>query len=441
MILLPAALTGTTIAFPEIELDFGSNRATLSWILSGYAITTAAFTLLGGQLSDRLGSRLMFTRGMALFFLGSLLCTFSPNVSLLIAGRTIQGIGAAIYAPASLAMVLLRFHKSQHALAIGIWAASVPIGSALSPTIASLILEVADWRWMFAVQTIAALGVLLAIGLLKAKKATEGIFKNEALDYFGIPIGTAAIGFLALGIVQGPRWGWGSWGIVLSFLASALLFPIFLYRNKSQAVPLIDFKLFSIPTFTTANVVSLGVSLVGSSVWLLWPIHLSTVWEYSQIQIGLAITPTPLLAGVVSIGTGRWVQNYGYRGILLLGTALLVAANCWFIIFYGAEVNYWGRMFPGLVLYGLAMGLTFAPLNSAALSEVSEQVYGRANATFLTGRAMCSAVGIAILVAIIGDSTGSDALPSFRNAFIFLGGVSVLSSSMVAAIWPKGPQT
>ena len=441
MILLPAALTGTTIAFPEIELDFGSNRATLSWILSGYAITTAAFTLLGGQLSDRLGSRLMFTRGMALFFLGSLLCTFSPNVSLLIAGRTIQGIGAAIYAPASLAMVLLRFHKSQHALAIGIWAASVPIGSALSPTIASLILEVADWRWMFAVQTIAALGVLLAIGLLKAKKATEGIFKNEALDYFGIPIGTAAIGFLALGIVQGPRWGWGSWGIVLSFLTSALLFPVFLYRNKNQVVPLIDFKLFSIRTFTTANIVSLGVSLVGSSVWLLWPIHLSTVWEYSQIQIGLAITPTPLLAGVVSIGTGRWVQNYGYRGILLLGTAILVAANCWFIIFYGAEVNYWGRMFPGLVLYGLAMGLTFAPLNSAALSEVSEQVYGRANATFLTGRAMCSAVGIAILVAIIGDSTGSDALPSFRNAFIFRGGVSVLSSSMVAAIWPKGPQT
>ena len=87
------------------------------------------------------------------------------------------------------------------------------------------------------------------------------------------------------------------------------------------------------------------------------------------------------------------------------------------------------------------MGLTFAPLNSAALSEVSEQVYGRANATFLTGRAMCSAVGIAILVAIIGDSTGGDALPAFRNAFIFLGGVSALSSSMVAAVWPKGPQT
>ena len=111
MILLPAALTGTTIAFPEIELDFGSNRATLSWILSGYAITTAAFTLLGGQLSDRLGSQRMFTRGMLLFFFGALVCTFSPNVSFLIAGRTMQGIGAAIYAPSSLAMVLLRFLK------------------------------------------------------------------------------------------------------------------------------------------------------------------------------------------------------------------------------------------------------------------------------------------------------------------------------------------
>ena len=437
MILLPAALTGTTIAFPEIELDLGSNRATLSWILSGYAITTAAFTLLGGQLSDRLGSQRMFTRGMLLFFLGALLCTFSPNVSFLIAGRTMQGIGAAIYAPSSLAMVLLRFHKTHHALAIGIWAASVPIGSALSPTLASLILEIADWRWMFAVQTIGGAAVVIAIVLHKAKEISVEIIATESLDILGIPIGTAAIGCLALGIVQGPRWGWTSWGTILAFIASATLFPIFLYRNKGQPLPLIDFKLFSIPTFTTANAVSLGVSLVGSSVWLLWPIHLSTVWEYSQIQIGLAITPTPLLAGVVSIGTGRWVQNYGYRGILIAGTALLVAANCWFISLYGSDVNYLGKMFPGLVLYGVAMGLTFAPLNSAALSEVPEQVYGRANATFLTGRAMCSAVGIAILIAIIGDSVGVEALPAFRNAFIFLAAVSTLSFLMVGALWPK----
>ena len=145
-----------------------------------------------------------------------------------------------------------------------------------------------------------------------------------------------------------------------------------------------------------------------------------------------------LLAGVVSIGTGRWVQNYGYRGILIAGTALLVAANCWFISFYGSDVNYLGKMFPGLVLYGVAMGLTFAPLNSAALSEVPEQVYGRANATFLTGRAMCSAVGIAILIAIIGDSVGLEALPAFRNAFIFLAAVSTLSFLMVVILWPKG---
>ena len=437
MILLPAALTGTTIAFPEIELNFGSNRATLSWILSGYSITTAAFTLLGGQLSDRLGSRVMFIRGVFLFFLGSVLCTVSPNVGLLIAGRTIQGVGAAIYAPASLAMVLRRFHRTHHALAIGIWAASVPIGSALSPTIASFILEIADWRWMFAVQTVGAMSVLFAIAFFKEKEGSRGSSVRGPMDYWGIPIGTAAIGFLALGIVQGPRWGWMSWDTILAFAASLVLFPLFMHRNKDQSMPLVDFTLFSIPTFRTANVVSLGVSLVGSSVWLLWPIHLATVWEYSQIQIGLAITPTPLLAGLVSIGTGRWVQTYGYRGILSVGTALLVLGNIWLIIFYGSEVHYWGRMFPGLVLYGLAMGLTFAPLNSAALADVPEQVYGRANATFLTGRAMCSAIGIAILVAIIGDSAGLDALPAFRNAFIFLAGVSAGSFLLVLSIWPR----
>ncbi len=437
MILLPAALTGTTIAFPEIELNLGSNRATLSWILSGYSITTAAFTLLGGQLSDRLGSRVMFVRGVFLFFFGSVLCTASPNVGLLIAGRTIQGVGAAIYAPASLAMVLRRFDRNNHPMAIGIWAASVPIGSALSPTIASFILEIADWRWMFAVQAIGAISVLLAIAFFKEKERSEDSVVRYPVDFWGIPIGTAAIGFLALGIVQGPRWGWVSWDTILAFTASLILFPLFMHRNKDQAMPLVDFTLFSIPTFRTANVVSLGVSLVGSSVWLLWPIHLATVWEYSQIQIGLAITPTPLLAGLVSIGTGRWVQTYGYRGILSAGTALLVLGNIWFIFFYGSDVHYWARMFPGLVLYGLAMGLTFAPLNSAALADVPEKVYGRANATFLTGRAMCSAIGIAILVAIIGDSVGRGALPAFKNAFIFLTGVAAVSLLLVLAIWPK----
>ncbi len=352
-------------------------------------------------------------------------------------GRTLQGIGAAIFAPASLAMVLGVFPQSKHALTIGIWAAAVPIGSALSPTIASFILEIADWRWMFAIQGLGAILVIAAILPLGQTVRVQKSFENKSVDYWGIPIGSASIGFLALGIVQGPRWGWMSWETILAFAAALLLFPLFIYRNKDQVIPLVDFKLFTIPTFTTANIVSLGVSLVGSSVWLLWPIHLASVWEYSQIQIGLAITPTPLLAGIVSIGTGWWVQTYGYRGTLLIGTGILALANMWFIFFYGSDVHYWGRMFPGLVLYGLAMGLTFAPLNSAALADVPENVYGRANATFLTGRAICSAIGIAILVAIIGDSTGIEALPAFRKAFIFLSGLSIVSFCVVASIWPK----
>lgn len=440
MILLPAALTGTTIAFPEIEESFGSSRATLSWILSGYSITTAAFTLLGGQLSDRLGSRTMFIRGMFFFLVGAAACTFAPNVGILIFGRTLQGIGAALFAPASLAMVLARFQRAQHALAIGIWAAAVPIGSALSPTLTSFILEIAEWRWVFAVQSLGALGVILAISSIRVPDRTQSRVEEDSVDYWGIPIGTTAIGLLALGIVQGSSWGWFSLETVLVFLASVLLFPLFLYRNKDQAIPLIDFKLFSIPTFSYANAVSLGVSLVGSSVWLLWPLHLSTVWDYSQIQIGLAITPTPLLAGLVSLGTGRWVQTYGYRGILSIGTVLLIIGNLWFLFFYGSEVHYWGRMFPGLVVYGIAMGLTFAPLNSAALAEVPEQLYGRANATFLTGRAMCSAIGIAILIAILGESTGLEAMPAFRNAFIFLAAVSIGSFLLVLAVWKTIPR-
>lgn len=435
MVLLPAASTGANIAFPEINADLGSSRSVLSWIITGYTIATAAFTLLGGQLSDRLGSKRMFLSGLALFLTGALISAIAPSVAVLIAGRLVQGVGGALFLPSSLALVLSQFPQDRHSFVIGLWAAAIPIGSALSPTLTAWGIDAMSWRWVFGIQAILAALVFVGLSAVKADSARHGL--EHQPDYLGVPIGTAAVGLLALGIVQGPRWGWTSGWTLAAFAGTAVLLPIFISRVRSHAVPLLDLDLFSIPSFRFANLVSLGVSLVGSSVWLLWPIHLKTVWGYSDFKIGLAITPTPFMAGVLAVLTGKLVEKHGYRPFLIVGVGSLVLANLWFVFFYGEDPNYWGAMFPGLVLYGMAMGLSFVPLNGAALMHIDETAYGRANAAFNTGRALAGAMGIAMLIAIIGDQTGVEAMPAFDRAFVALALVSAASLLITVLFWPR----
>lgn len=435
MVLLPAATTGTNLAFPEIEADLDTRRALLSWILSGYSIATAAFTLLGGQLADRLGSRKMFLTGMVGFVAGAGISTVAPNVGVLICGRVVQGIGAALFLPSSLAMVLPEFPRRRHPGIIGIWAAAIPVGSSLSPTLTSFVLEFFSWRWVFGIQMGAGLGVLaVALWLGSGRPSPRS---ERRPDYLGVPVGTAMMALLALAIVQGPRWGWLSGGVLGSFAGALALLPVFVHRSRTQPDPLLDLRLFSEPIFRFANAVSFGVSMVGSSVWLLWPIHLTTVWGYSEFEVGLAITPTPVLAGLFSVITGRWAERIGYRGMLIAGGGLLVAANLWFVFFYGTEPDYVGQMLPGLALYGIAMGLTFAPLNGAALSKVAADRYGRANAAFNTGRALAGAIGVAALIAIVGDAAGVDDVDAFDRAFGFLAAVSAASLVATVLFWPK----
>ena len=162
------------------------------------------------------------------------------------------------------------------------------------------------------------------------------------------------------------------------------------------------------------------------------------VWGYRQLTIGLAMTPTPALGGAVAIWTARRARAKGYRGALVIGALLLVAANVWFFAAMGERANYWAGMFPGLVLYGLGMGLTFAPLNGAALVDVPAADIGRANATFNTGRFLSGAIGIAAVVAALGDGDKAHPNAPFDRAYLLLAALSVAATLVLALAWPRG---
>lgn len=437
MALMPLAVTGTNLAFPEIERSFdGSTRAVLSWALSGYSIAIAAFQLLGGQLSDRFDAKRMFLIGLGVFAGASAIAGGAPNEGVLIAGRALQGAGGALIVPASLVLTTAQYSEDRHPMVIGIWTASFPLGAAVAPSIAAVLLEYASWRWVFFATAIAAGTVGLTIAPLRVRLPHRRPAPTQQADYFGAVLGTAAVGLLTLGIVQATSWGWASLRTLGVLASSALLVPIFIFRSLAHPRPLMNLRLFQARSYSTANIANVFISIAGMATWLVWPLVMSNEWGYSQIKVGLAITPTPVIAGAVSILSMRWARNHGHRTLLLGGSALLVVANIWYVLALEAEPDYAGSMLPGLLLYGFGMGLTFAPVNAAALIDVPAESYGQANAGFSTGRFVSAALGIAATIAALGDG-GGDPFDGYDRAFTLLAIVSVLSVLTVGIFYPR----
>lgn len=439
MAMMPLAVTGTNLAFGEVEKHFaGTSRGALSFILSGYSIVLAAFTLLGGQLSDRLGSYRMFLTGIVVFAAAGTAAGLAPHAFLLIAARVVQGAAGALIVPSSLALALARMPPERHTTTIGVWTAAFPIGSSVAPTLAALILDVGGWRWVF-LAPVPVAAVLLVYVLANPVPAVAPAARADLgrPDVLGIVIGTVAVGLAALGIVEAPRWGWTAPSTLGALAGAVVLAPLFIRRARHHANPLVPLELFRVPTFRVANAANVLVSMVGMSVWLLWPLQMRQVWGYGQLAVGLAMTPTPAIGGAVAIVVAKWARTHGYKAPLVTGTALVIVANLWFATFITTDANYWVGMFPGLVIFGFGMGMTFAPLNGAALVGVPAADIGRANATFNTGRFLSGAIGIAAVVAALGDGDGAHPNAPFDRGYLLLAGLSVVSTVMLAVAWPR----
>ncbi len=443
--LMPVAVTGANLAFPAIESSFAeASRSTLSWSLSGYSIVIAAFTLLGGQLTDRLDSGRMFKIGLVVFGLGSLLAGAAPEPLTLIAGRCVQGIGGALVVPASLVVATSRYPVERHPFVIGVWTASFPLGSSFAPSITAVILQLASWRWMF-----FATCLLAAAAWVAFKVAVDGVAPtppgasesgptgaSNMPDFFGVILGTTAVGLLSLGIVQGPRWGWTSFSVVGVLTLALALFPVFVWRSRRHPRPLINLDLFKIRTFSVATIVNVFISVAGTAVWLIWPLFLINEWDYSQIEVGLAITPTPVIAGFGSLAIVKLTERIGFRLVLTVGLIALALGNLWFLVMLEGEPNYVGRFLPGIIFFGIGMACTFAPVNAAAMVDLDVAEYGQGNAGFNTIRSLASALGIAGAIAALGDSD-ADIVAGVDRAFLLLLIVVVAGLAAMVAAWPK----
>lgn len=436
MLLAAFVGTATNIAIPVLEEEFADVGLThISWVITAFAVTQVTFMLLGGRLADRLGRRSVFMTGLAVFAVGAALSAIAPGINLVIAARVIQALGVALIIPSSLAAVLPLYPKEQHGSVVSFWSAMGVLGAAAAPTVAAGLLEVSNWRVVFAIVVPIALGSLgLAARYMADDTVTE---RPPPLDLLGTLTGTLAIGGATFVIVQGRAWGWTDPRIVGVFIVALIGASIFVRSSLSHDEPLLDFELLNVPTFRVVTLASALLATSTSATWFLYPLFLNDVWDYSNLEIGLAMTPGPLTLVVFAPFAGRFADRHGYRHLLILGGFLATFGTAWMAWRLRPDEIYVRAFLPGTISIGLGMAFMLGPANAAALRDIAAEHLGSANAAYNTARSACSAFGVAITTAIIGNAAVGNRITEFQIGWWSMAAVMSLGPILLLlAYWP-----
>ncbi|TIP24451.1 MAG: MFS transporter [Mesorhizobium sp.] len=367
------------IATPAIRVDLGASFAEAQWISNGYALTLSALILVGGAAGDRFGLRHAFVAGIALFIAASLACAVAPNPPMLIAFRAIQGIGAAIMVPGSLAIIAKAYPKKERGRAIGIWAAASALTTALGPALGGVVLSAFGdgiWRVIFAVNL--PLG-LVSIYLLLAKVPADAPTEKRSLDLGGAALATLAFGALAYGLTSMSAEGEGQMSGP-SIAAGAVLLIVFIVFERRQREPMIDLSLFRVGAFTGANVATFFLYFALSANLFYLPMLLIAGWGLSAAEVGFIFLPLSVLIALLSGPVGQWSDRIGPRFPIASGSLVVAVAFAGLALLACAGIHsFWWGVFPLMALMGLGMALVVSPLSTAVMTAVEDKDTGAAS--------------------------------------------------------------
>ncbi|MEV0295191.1 MFS transporter [Nocardia sp. NPDC050710] len=424
------------VSFPDIAASFpDADRAELSWVLDAYFIAMAALLVLAGGLADRFGHKRLFLWGTGLFVLTSIACALAPSWQLLVGARTLQGVAAAIIAPVSLALLLPEFPSERRAAAVGIWGASAALAAGAGPPLGGLLIEIADWRWIFLINIPVGL-VIVAAGWVGVRESVHDKV-NGLPDLLGALLSALGLGLLALAIIEGHGWGWGSLDTIACFTAAAILLGWLVRRCLTHRQPVVDPALMRIPSFAVGNLGTLLFAMAFFSMVLGNILFLTGVWQYSILRAGLAVLPGPLLTTLVAIPAGRVADRFGHRVVIVPGTVVYAIG---LLILRGSSVDpdFLGTWLPGQSLVGIGIGLAFPALGAAALADVPADRYGSASAVSAAFRQFGAVLGTALLIAIIGaPTTAQAALDAADRAFVLGIGAALAAGAVAMALRPR----
>jgi EmrB/QacA subfamily drug resistance transporter len=425
-------LSIVNVAFPALARAFPlATRSELAWVITAYSITFGSMLVVGGRTADRLGLRRVFFAGLGTFSLGSALCGIAPSVGLLVAGRVLQGAGAAFTLPASVGLLLAAVSVDKRSQTVALWGGVGALAVATGPSLGALIVSGPGWRWAFYLN--------LPIGALAYGWGRRALpnpaplrSQTERPDYLGAVILSLAVGALTLAISEGNRWGVGDPRLWLAAASGPLLGALFVWRSAHHRAPVLDLSLFRSRTFGVANLSTLLYSMSFFAMLLGNILFLTDVWHYTILWAGLAVTPGPLVVATVSGFAGRSAARRGFRSVLVPGTLVMAAGLSWFVLNVRVEPAYLTAWLPGTLLVGLGIGMSFPVLSAAAVSSLPAERFGVGSAVNQTARQVGGSIGIALLVAILGarpPESIDQALANFHWLWLYCAGMALLSGA------------
>ena len=427
-----ANLSTVNVAFRDMTRTFSDESfAAMQWVITAYTIAFAAVLLPAGRIADAYGRRRTFFAGLGLFALGALVTGAAPSLALVVAGRAVQGLGGALIVPASLGLLLEASPPDEITRSVALYGGITALGVATGPTVGALIVDSAGWRWSFLLSLPFA-AVAWLLGVRDLSRARSG--KAQRIDVVGVMLVAVAMAATSLAIAEGRTWGWTSTRITVALLIGLLSAGLFIQRCGNQAAPVLPLELFRVRSFafSTSATVLFGIST--GAILLTNVLFLTGIWHYSIVRAGLAMAPSPIIAAIAAPFVGRFGSRYGERTVGVPGALILAGSTLWYRTHVGATPDFWIDWFPGACLSGLGINMAFPMLQSSGVRDVGPERFSIANASTRAALQVGTAIGVAGLVSVLGDSTPS--IARFRSAWVLIAIFAVLSAALILPIRP-----
>jgi EmrB/QacA subfamily drug resistance transporter len=407
--------TVVNVALPSIQKDLGATVSGLEWTVNAYTLAFAVLLVTGGRLGDIFGRRRMFLFGVVTFAASSAFIGFSQSEAWLVAGRAVQGIGAAFMMPGTLSIISNAFPPEERGRAIGTWAGVSALALAIGPVVGGFLVESVSWQSIFFLNVPVAVGAVIVT--LFATHESRDETAPPTIDIPGVATLTIGLSALVLALVEANSWGWGSARIVGLFATAAIGLTAFVVIELRSRYPMVDFNFFRSRSFLGANIVAFVVSFAMLAMFFFIALYMQNIKGYSPLEAGIRFLPSTLVIMVAGPIAGRLTDRVGPRPLITAGL-LLVAGSLFWQGHLAVDTSY-GFIAGAFVLMGFGMGLVMSPMSTAAMNSVDPSKAGVASGTLSMSRMVGGSFGVAAMGALIstlGSHKLAELLPNVSDS-------------------------
>jgi EmrB/QacA subfamily drug resistance transporter len=420
------------VALPAISHSLGGGLATQQWVVDAYLLTLGSLILIAGSLSDLIGRKRILQYGLVGFAVASILCALAPTSGFLIVARGLQGIAGALLVPSSLAIIIANFTGEAQGKAIGTWTGWTGISFLIGPLVGGFLVDVASWRWVFAIN-VAPIAITLWL-LAKLELPADGK-PGTKVDWMGAWLGALGLAGTVYALIEQPRYGWGSPVIWLPLVLGLVMLVAFVFYEDKAKEPMLPLELFKIRNFTYGNLATIAIYAALSVATFVLVVFVQQFAHYSAFQAGLTLVPVTLEMLVLSPRFGALAGRFGPRWFMA-GGPVVAAIGFALMLRVDASVNYWTQLLPGILVFGLGLSMTVAPLTSAVLGSIRPEHAGIASAI---NNAIARIAGL-VAVAAVGVIVGTLDLAGFHRGITAMVLLLILGGA-ISAVGIRGKMT